>query len=142
MMKFKSIGIECNNLVIRREDIKQFGIEIINDSNVHRIHDNCFRDNLEIKGELVIPNHITKLGMFSFSNCTNLTKLVVPSTIKEIPYCCFEHCSQLVNVELPDDIQLERNCFWQCSSISKDIKEKKSTQNDYQNKPKNSCCIC
>ena len=122
MKQFEEIGIECCNLVIRREDIKKYGIEILNDERVHRIHDNCFRDNEEIT-ELIIPTHITKLGLFSFSNCKNLTKVVVPDSIKEIPFCCFEHCKKLVNVELPNEIKLERKCFWQCVSLSDESKE-------------------
>ena len=122
MKRFKEIGIECNKIVIRREDVEKYGKEILNDTRVHRIHDNCFRDNEEIT-ELIIPNHITKLGMFSFSNCKNLTKLIIPTSVREIPYCCFEHCSSLKEVQLPDEIKFDWKCFWQCHSLSKKSKQ-------------------
>ena len=104
MMKFKSIEIECFNVVIRREDIEKYGIEILYDERVHRIYDNCFGNNDDLVGEFTIPSNIKKFGMFSFSNCSNLTLLIICSNIKEIPYCCFEHCSQLKEVELPEEI--------------------------------------
>ena len=124
MKQFEKIGIECPNIVIHKSEVYEYGIQIINDSRVKRLHDNCSRKNNKIT-ELIIPSHITKLGMFSFSNCSNLTKLVIPSTIKEIPYCCFEHCSNLHDVifEDPDHIQLERKCFWQCHSLSEASKK-------------------
>ena len=90
-------------------------LEIINDSRVHRIHDNCFRDNQQIT-EILIPTHITTLGQFSFSNCQQLTKVIIPSSVTTIPYCCFEHCYNLKELQLPNPIQLETNCFWQCHS--------------------------
>ena len=59
MKQFETIGIICNNLVIRREDVEEYGIMIINDSRVHRIHDNCFRNNQEFT-EVLLLNHIKK----------------------------------------------------------------------------------
>ena len=111
------------NIVITREDINEYGIEIINDERVQRIHDNCFRDNNELK-ELIIPSHIRNIGMYSFSNCQNLTKIIIPSTITTIPYCCFEHCSNLKEVELPDNIEMKSHCFSCCTQLSNESKSK------------------
>ena len=108
MKRFKQIGIECENIVIRREDVQQYGKEIVNDSRVHRIHDNCFRDDQTIT-EMVIPTHITSLGMFSFSNCQNLTRVVIPKSIKDIPYCCFEQCSVLKKIDSYKIMKNEQN---------------------------------
>ena len=74
--------------------------------------------------ELIIPTHVTKLGMYSFSNCQNLTKIVIPSTIRTIPYCCFEHCSKLKEVELPDNIEMKDHCFSCCTQLSNESKSK------------------
>ena len=94
----------------------------MNDSRVHRIHDNCFRDNEEVV-ELVIPTHINTLGMYSFSNCSKLTQVIIPTSIKTIPYYCFEHCSRLVDVRIPESIIFERNCFWKCNNLSQESKK-------------------
>ena len=123
MKQFKEIEIECTNIVIRREDVKKYGIKIINDERVHRIHDNCFRDNMEIV-DLVIPTHITQLGMFAFSNCQNITKVIIPSSVTTISYCCFEHCNNLKEIELPKDIELDWRCFTCCKSLSDKSKER------------------
>ena len=109
--------------MIRREDVEDYGIEIMNDVRVHRIHDNCFRENDRIK-KVIIPNNVTKLGIFTFSNCQKLTKVTIPSSITTIPYCCFEHCSQLVEVELSENIKMYLKCFWQCHSLSEKSKER------------------
>ena len=122
MMMFMSIEIECNNIVIRKEDINKYGIEIINDLNVHRIHDNCFRDNQNIVGEFIIPNNITKLGKYSFFNCSNLTQIIIPSSIKEIPYYCFDHCIQLQEVVIPENIIFKLHCFHNYISLSNESK--------------------
>ena len=115
--------IVCFNVVIRREDVEKYGFDIIYDERVHRIHDNCFRDNEDLV-DLIIPSNITKLGRFSFSNCQNLTKVVVPSSIKELPYCCFEHCSLLTEIELPEGIKSEWKSLWECNKLSKQFKRK------------------
>ena len=146
MKQFEKIGIECNDLVIGEEDVKEYGIEIMNDSRVHRIHDNCFRDNQTIT-ELIIPTHITKLGMFSFSNCSNLTKLIIPTSIKEIPYCCFEHCSNLKEVEIQDGIEIERKGFWGCINLPDSLKQKipinfiEITENEENDDDENQQCV-
>ena len=121
MKQFEELGMKCFDMVIRREDIKQYGIEILNDLRVHRIHDNCFRDNEQIT-EMIIPTHITKLGKYSFSNCSNLTKLDVPTSIKEIPHFCFEHCKKLIDVQLPESVSYQRKCFWKCKSLTLETK--------------------
>ena len=129
------------NVVIRREDVEKYGMNILFDSKVHRIHDNSFRDNQHIEGELVIPTNITKLGMFSFSNCKCLTKVIIPSSVKEIPYCCFEHCKQLKEVELPKDIVLEPKCFWECPLLKEIVKEEEHGEEDKE-EIKSNCSIC
>ena len=110
MKQFEEIGIRCDKVVIRQEDVEIYGNDILNDTRVCRIDDNCFRDNEEIT-ELIIPTHITKLGLFSFSKCQNLTKVVIPTSIKEIPYCCFEHCYSLYEIKLPKFIKIHKNNF-------------------------------
>ena len=44
MIMFKSIEIECFDIVIRKEDVEEFRIDILYDERVHKVHDNCFRD--------------------------------------------------------------------------------------------------
>ena len=115
---FKTIGIECNNLVMRKDDINQYGFDNVNDllKDVKRIEDNCFRNNEELK-EFVIPNNITQLGQFSFANCYNLTKIIIPSTITLISFHCFDECVNLKDIELPQCVQFESKCFWNCSLL-------------------------
>ena len=64
--------------------------------------------------DLVSSNHVTKLGLFSFSNCKGLSKVIIPTSITEIPYCCFEHCSKLKSIKLPENIFISSMGFYNC----------------------------
>ena len=54
-----NIRIERTNLVIGKECIEKYEIEMINDERVLGNHDNYFRNCIEIS-KLLIPIHITK----------------------------------------------------------------------------------
>lgn len=123
MKHFEKIGILSPNVVIRQDDVKEYGVRIMNDNRVHQIQSNCFQNNLDLQGELVIPIHITQLGSYSFSNCKKLTKVVIPKSIKTIPDYCFEYCSSLFEVEIPERVQMRSGCFFQCLNLSEKSKE-------------------
>ena len=119
--QFESLQMKCTNVVVRKEDITKYGINIIYSPSVKRLDDNCFRNNLQLN-KLIIPSNITSLGQYCFAECSSLSYISIPSTITTIPYCCFDHCNKLQQIifESKDitTVTFEQNCFNDCSSLS------------------------
>ena len=122
MKEIEKKGITSTNVVIRREDVEKYGIEIIQDDRVKRISDNCFRENQEII-EMDIPTHITSLGLYSYSGCSKLRRITIPTSITYIPSYCFEHCTSLEDIIIPKNISYGMKCFHCCSSLSNESKQ-------------------
>ena len=122
MKEIEKKGITSTNVVIRREDVEKYGIEIIQDDRVKRIADNCFRGNQEII-EMDIPTHITSLGLYSYSGCSNLRRITIPTSITYIPSYCFEHCTSLEDITIPTSISYGSKCFHCCSSLSDESRQ-------------------
>ena len=53
---------------------------------------------LDVIKEVVIPDGVTEIGSYSFSNCINLTNIKFPGSIEEIGYGAFENCSGLASI--------------------------------------------
>ncbi len=97
--------------------------------------------NLKDSEEIIVPNHITKIGKStfenfknikriilpeglieideeSFKNCTHLEEIVIPSTLKKIHKNSFENCYRLKNINLPESLEIiEEQAFKNCSSL-------------------------
>ena len=52
----------------------------------------CQRD---IKGTVVIPDGVSKIGRGSFEGCTSLTSLVIPDSVTEIEFEALVSCTKL-----------------------------------------------
>lgn len=89
-----------------------------------------------------IPNTVTKIGKYAFSNCKNLTNLklsesleyigeqafqscqgltsiILPESVKTIEAVAFNNCNHLESVELPASITFFGNdTFFSCTSIT------------------------
>ncbi len=72
----------------------------------------------------IIPNTITKIGDYAFSECT-MTQIDFPQSITNIGYYAFQRCKNLTNINLPDTVtNISGGAFEQCESIiSFDIPE-------------------
>jgi len=64
-----------------------------------------FSDNTILK-TVVLPNSITSIGEFSFSNCKGLTgDLTIPNEVKNIKRCAFQLCTGIKGkLSLPDSL--------------------------------------
>ena len=54
--------------------------------------------NNELLTTLKIPNGVTKVDKYSFSNCDSLTEVIMPNTLKNVEALAFSNCSNLSKV--------------------------------------------
>ncbi len=82
-----------------------------------------YAGNLYVKGELVtnlvIPNGVTSIGEYAFSDCDSLTSLVIPDSVRSIDTSAFEGCVNLKNVEISDRVtSIGEYAFLGCESLT------------------------
>lgn len=66
---------------------------------------------------LVIPDSVTKLGMFE--SYVNLKSVKLSGSLSRIEYATFKNCTSLESVEIPSSvIKIERSAFNGCESLS------------------------
>lgn len=53
---------------------------------------------------VTLPNSLTYLGDYAFSNCKDLASISIGTGITEIPYKCFTGCNALTSVDLPEHV--------------------------------------
>ena len=55
--------------------------------------------NNELVSDLVIPNRITELKNYTFTNCSSITSVVIPNTVKAVSPTAFSGCENIAFVE-------------------------------------------
>jgi len=53
---------------------------------------------------VTLPNSLTYLGDYAFSDCKDLASISIGTGITEIPYNCFTGCNALTSVDLPEHV--------------------------------------
>ena len=77
-----------------------------------------FKYNYKKLNNIKIPNHITNIGKYTFSCCTNLTSIMIPDGVMNIRYCAFYNCKNLKSIEIPDSVKSIGNCpFESCENL-------------------------
>ena len=56
------------------------------------------------KGAYTIPDSVTEIGKFAFSECTGLTSITIPDSVTSIGYSAFSGCRSLTAVTIPDSV--------------------------------------
>ncbi len=56
-------------------------------------------------GNFTIPNSVTTIGRFAFSDCSGLKSIIVPPTVNSIEICAFNACFGLTNITIPSSIK-------------------------------------
>ena len=51
-----------------------------------------------IKGSYIIPDGVTVIGDYAFSDCTGLTNITIPNSVARIEKAAFSNCTDLTNV--------------------------------------------
>ena len=93
----------------------------LNGRPVTAIANNAFMDDNTLTGiDFTNAGNLGSIGLYSFSNCTNISgKLVLPGNVFFIDICAFEGCTSLQEVEINSDLQsIYDQCFNNCSSLT------------------------
>ena len=78
--------------------------------------------NLYLNGalltELVIPDGVSKIKDWVFSNCCSLTSVTIPSSVTSIGGSAFYNCTGLTSVTIPSSVKsIESLAFGFCSNV-------------------------
>ncbi|MDO4860560.1 MAG: leucine-rich repeat protein [Bacillota bacterium] len=103
------------------------GSEIIYFTNIQEV---CLPDTLTAIGSYAfsnckklktvnVPEGVTSIGERTFSNCISLTAIELPSTLSSIGYYAFGECSQLKSVSFPESLtKIGNRAFYDCGKLA------------------------
>ena len=70
--------------------------------------------------DIEIPDEVTKIGKYAFSECDDLETVVLPSTVTLIDSSAFSNCDALSSVTIPDGLEtIGSSAFTACTSLTK-----------------------
>ena len=70
-------------------------------------------------GNIAIPEGVTSIDDFVFSDCTNLTSVTLPEGLTSIGDCAFLRCTNLTSVTLPEGLaSIGSHAFSDCTSLT------------------------
>ena len=68
---------------------------------------------------ITIPNSVTSIGIFAFSNCSSLTSITIPNSLTSIGIYAFSDCSSLTSITIPNSVtSIKGYAFYKCSSLT------------------------
>ena len=77
---------------------------------------NTYKDGV---GIIEFNAPITKIGDWTFYDCSSLTSVTIPDSVTTIGLGAFQECSSLTNVTIPDSVtSIEVQAFYHCSSLT------------------------
>ena len=66
-----------------------------------------------------IPNRVTRIGNYAFSDCTSLTSISIPAGVTSIGGGAFHSCTGLTNIEVADSVtSIGMFAFYGCTSLT------------------------
>ena len=72
----------------------------------------------ELVTEIIIPDSITNIHYYAFTNCSSLTSIVIPDSVKTIGKNAFQYCNSLANIVIPKSVTSIGNyAFQHCTSL-------------------------
>lgn len=68
---------------------------------------------------IVIPEGVTEIGKWAFSDKDTITEIKLPSTLTGIEYGAFMRCKKLKNINLPEGLKsIAMDAFYSCSALT------------------------
>ena len=69
--------------------------------------------------EIVIPDTVTSIGEYAFSNCSGLTSIVIGNSVEWIEAYAFRGCSSLTSIVIPNSVtSICEKAFSNCSGLT------------------------
>lgn len=74
--------------------------------------------NGELLTELIIPDSLTQIPPYAFSNCKTLTSVAIPDSVTSIGDRAFRNCSGLTSIVIPDSVNsISSGAFYACTGL-------------------------
>ena len=90
---------------------------IVLPENLVHIGSECFRAT-SLKS-IQIPNGITEIFSYMFTDCKELQTVILPNKLVEIQWNAFENCVSLTSIELPGTLtKIGESTFENCTSLT------------------------
>lgn len=72
-----------------------------------------------ITNKVTIPDSVTSIGNYTFSDCSLLTSITIPDSVTSIGDYAFDGCSSLTSITIPDSVtSIGYYAFHDCSSLT------------------------
>ena len=87
-------------------------------NSVSSIGEWAFSDCVNLTS-ITIPNSVSSIGGEAFNNCENLTSISLPNSITEISARLFKECKRLNNVTIPESVTvIHEEAFLDCENLT------------------------
>lgn len=100
-------------------------LTLLESTSLTKIIDNAYYDSTEHVGcttlaSIVIPENITSIGSYAFSDCSALaSSIVIPNKVTEIKDGTFYYCQGLTSVTLPANLEkIGNSSFFYCNKLA------------------------
>ncbi len=83
----------------------------------------CCAKNLYLNGtlvtDLIIPEGVTAIKNYAFSECSSLTSITIPNSVTSIGYIAFLRCYRLTSITIPENVTyIESGAFADCWNLT------------------------
>ena len=80
-------------------------------------YDNAFMGCYRLT-HIEIPDNITTIGSYTFSDCISLENITIPESVASIGEGAFNYCKSLTSIEIPSSVTSIESAFNYCSSLT------------------------
>ncbi|MGN1316616.1 MAG: leucine-rich repeat protein, partial [Acutalibacteraceae bacterium] len=110
---------ENNNATITKYNGNSWSVYIPEDIDgytVTAIGEDAFRS--KSARYICIPDTVTRIEQYAFSNCYNLSNITIPDTVAFIGSYAFDECISLSDITIPSNLEIiNTGVFYGCSSL-------------------------